>query len=155
MNNFLEAVRNWIIGTTALLSAAISAVSPTPAPSPSSLPQISNQENVVTRSGQYTHKGYTLGYTLSVPKEGGEFSGSFNGTCEGPITGQFEGGEGGKIEGEAEARCKVAVFSYDLNATYKGKLYLNEGKAEINWEGEIPFTLGKGSFAVNFDPTTP
>lgn len=147
---------NLILGFKSIalsLIATLTALSHTGvAPSPSPTPEPSPDKNTIIRSGEYSYSNYTLKYTLRIPKNGGDISGYFSGVCTGPITGKYEGGEGGKVEGRAEANCKIVILKYDLKATYSAKLYLKEGKADINWEGEIPYTPNKGSFTANFEP---
>lgn len=153
MDNIIIGIKGFILGITTTITAVTStylAPAPTPTPLPTPVPQL--QEDVVTRFGEYSYSGYTLKYVLNIPKNGGEISGAFSGVCEGPINGSFAGGGGGNVSGDAEANCKVAIFSYKLKANYTGKLYLNEGKVDINWTGEIPYTANSGSLTINFEP---
>lgn len=145
MENILLGIKYFVVGISAFLVAS---PTPTPTPQPTAIPL---SENIVTRSGEYSYQGYTLKYTINVPKEGGTITGAFSDVCVGPINGTYYASSG-KIEGEAKATCKIAFISYDLAAKYNGNLNLREGKIDLNWEGEIPATSHKGSFTVNFEP---
>lgn len=156
MDNLILGIKYLILSTTTAIVTAVSSavpmqqeeiINPTPEPTP-----VVAGQDIVTREGEYSYKGYALKYSINVPQKGGTISGSFSGVCEGPITGTFDGKEGGKVEGEAKAICKVAILTFDLKAKYDGALYLKTGKVDINWEGEIPYTQNKGSFTVNFEP---
>lgn len=153
MNNIILGFKNLTLGIVATVAAASSTlpiIKPQNIPSPKPSPV--NIQDTVTRSGQYSYNGYTLKYIVNVPKRGGPITGNFEGVCTGPITGKFAGPEGGKVEGEARANCKIAIFNYNLKAVYSGKLYLKQGKLDVNWEGQIPYTDNKGSFTVYFEP---
>lgn len=111
-----------------------------------------SQVEMVNRSGEFSSSGQTVRYSLRMSKNGGEITGNITGSCEGPIKGSFEGGEGGKIEGKAKASCGIAFIRQNIEVNYSGKLYLKEGKADLNWIGEIPFVANSGSFILNFEP---
>ncbi|MBI2338392.1 hypothetical protein HYU95_04375 [Candidatus Daviesbacteria bacterium] len=149
MDNLFAGIKNFTLTVVAALTTIVPvAITPTPVPTPLPTPS----ENIVVRSGEYSYSGYTLKYTLNIPKKGGAVTGNLSGVCEGPITGNYDGKEGGKAAGEAQANCRIAVFTYNLKATYDANLYLKQGKVDVNWAGEIPYTSNKGSFTVNFDP---
>lgn len=148
MNNLLLGLKTLTLGIVAALSTTTPTLVPRVTPTPLTTPA----KNMVVRSGEYSYSGYTLKYTLRIPKDGGKVTGSFGGVCEGPITGQFDGKEGGKVIGEAKANCRIAFFSYHLKAGYDANLYLEQGKVDVNWTGEIPYTSNKGSFSINFEP---
>lgn len=154
MNDLILGVKYFVLGITTMISTVTTSVfvapKATPTPTPSPTAQI--QKNLVVREGEYTYSGYSLKYSLSVPKNGGDINGNFSGVCEGPIIGYFAGGEGGDIKGSAQVDCKIAFLSYNLKATYTGKLYLKQGKVDLNWEGEIPYTQNSGSLSINFEP---
>ncbi len=153
MNNLILGIKSIVLGIATTLSAVTSTYfTPPPTPVPSPAPVALVQKDVVERSGEYSHSGYSLKYTLRVNKNGGPITGEFKGVCVGPITGEFKGGEGGDIEGSAQANCKVAIFSYNLKVTYAGKLYLKEGKVDLNWLGQIPYTQNSGNLSINFEP---
>ncbi|MCL5784290.1 MAG: hypothetical protein M1142_02975 [Patescibacteria group bacterium] len=150
MNNFLLGIKNLTLGIVAALSVTTPTIFPKATPAPTPLP--TPAKNVVVRTGEYSYQGHTLKYTLRIPKNGGPITGDFSDACEGPITGTFDGQEGGNVTGKAEANCKVVLFNYNLKATYNAKLYLKQGKVDINWEGKIPYVGDKGSFTINFEP---
>lgn len=153
MDNLILGIKGIVLGITTTLSAVTStyfASPPSPTPAPTPVAQV--QKDVVTRSGEYSYSGYTLKYSLNVPKNGGDINGQFSGVCNGPIIGKFAGGSGGNIEGSTQANCKVAIFSYNLKVTYTGKLYLKMGKVDINWAGQIPYTNNSGNLSINFEP---
>lgn len=150
MENLFAGLKNLTLAVVTAISAiapgipAVPKATPTPLPSPA--------ENIAVRTGEYSYSGYTLKYALNIPKDGGAVTGSFSGVCEGPITGNFDGKEGGKVVGQAQANCRIAIFNYNLKAAYDADLYLKQGKVDVNWAGEIPYTPNKGSFTINFDP---
>lgn len=153
MNNLILGIKSFVLGITTLISTTTSPALTAPADLPTLSPSSQVvQAGMVTRSGEYSYSGHVLKYTLTVPQKGGDINGSFSGVCEGPITGKFAGGNGGNIEGSAQAKCSIAIFSYNLKVNYTGKLYLNEGKVDINWAGEIPYTQNSGNLAIDFEP---
>lgn len=110
------------------------------------------EQNIITRSGVLTYSGQSVNYTINVPKDGGQFTGSVSGVCQGSLTGNYDGGEGGKINGQLNPSCGIAFVRQTFNINFDGKLYLKQGKIDLNWEGNIPSTPGKGSFTYNFEP---
>ncbi len=153
MDNLITGIKTLILGITTTLSTVTSTYfAPPPVSTPAPTPVAKVQKDVVTRSGEYSYSGHSLRYSLTVPRDGGDINGAFSGVCEGPITGKFAGGEGGNVEGSAQANCRVVIFNYNLKATYTGKLYLKEGKVDINWSGQIPYTQNSGNLSINFNP---
>lgn len=152
MNNILLGLQHFALGTVAFLSTINPGGIANHKPQVTPTPKPVINKNIVSRSGQYSYSGYTLKYTVNVPKDGGEVTGSLDGVCKGPITGKFEGGEGGSVEGSAKASCGISFITYDLEAKYNGKIYLKEGKIDLDWEGKIPYTKNQGSFTINFEP---
>lgn len=152
--NFLESLQNIIISSAVFVSSLIpiqaGKVIPYPMPTPVGIDNM--KTDLVTRSGEYSYQGYTLKYSVTFPKNGGKVSGSLDGICKGDITGEYEGGEGGKATGQAKATCKVLFIKYDLKTDYDAYIYQGIGKIDVNWRGDIPYTPGKGSFTINFEP---
>lgn len=130
--------------TSLFAFGGIEEVPATPLPSPTSL-------NSVTKSGEYNYAGKSINYTLYFPKNGGEITGSIDGSCSGPITGTYDGKDGGDITGTLNATCFFAFIEKSFQIDYSGKLYLEEGRADLDWEGEVPLTENKGNFTLNFD----
>ena len=149
MENILLGLKNLTLGIITVLTAVSRAGAVVPQNTPTPLP--TPVRNIITRTGEYSYSGYSLKYIVRVNKDGGPITGEFSGVCVGPITGKFAGGSGGNIEGEAKANCKIAIFNYNLKASYTGNLYLHNGLVNINWSGEIPYTANSGSFTVNFE----
>lgn len=150
MDNFLSGIQQIGLGIAAFFTTVTHSGSITPVVTPT--PQPTFPPNIITRSGKYDYQNYQLRYTLHIPKDGGAISGEVSGVCNGPILGDFDGKEGGIVKGVAQANCKIAVFSYHLEGRYTGKLYLKQGKVDLDWVGQIPFTQNHGSFTVGFDP---
>lgn len=112
----------------------------------------SQTEDTFTRDGSYTSNGQTLKYTVTFPKNGGPISGKFSGVCSGPITGTYNPNPAQSIEdGKATATCLI-LLNRKLTVTYIAHLDLKNGHAYIDWQGNIPYTKGQGSFTVNFAP---
>lgn len=148
MNNLLAGLKTLTLG----LVAALTATTPTVFPKATPVPVPAPAKNIIVRSGEYSYSGYTLKYTLRIPKDGGKVTGNFSDACEGPITGNFDGKEGGKVTGEAQANCKIVLFTYKLKANYEAKLYLNQGKVDVDWTGKMPYVGDQGSFTIYFEP---
>lgn len=112
----------------------------------------SQNGKLITRDGQYTYNGQTLRYKVSIPLDGGKVTGQFNGICNGPITGTYKGPPSFAVDdGSAKVTCPILLYK-KLSATYIAHLNLKEGKAFIDWVGDIPYTSGYGSFIVGFAP---
>ncbi len=119
---------------------------------PSPTPAVASNPNVVTRTGQYDYAGESLRYTIHIPKSGGPVTGNLEGQCSGPISGTYNGKEGGQLVGEVNAVCSFAFIKKDLSIDYSGNLFLKAGRADLNWEGQIPLTSNQGNITLNFEP---
>lgn len=147
--NIFEGVQHLVLGAAAVLSAYFSTGNSI------TRPEINIQKethaNIVTRSGEYSYSGQTLKYTVNIPKDGGKVTGHFNGVCSGPIGGFYGGGLSKTVQGRASATCPI-LLSKKLTASYTAHLDLENGKVYIDWQGDIPYTSGSGSFTINFEP---
>lgn len=150
MSDFLTGL------TIAIATFFTSLTNPQSSPSPSPLPSISpipvSIQETIERTGGYASPLGSISYKLNIPKNGGVLSGEVEGVCNGPIKGYFEGGNDGKINGNSKVICKVGLLSQDLDILFSGKTNLSEGKADLDWSGQIPFTKNSGSFTLYFDP---
>lgn len=142
-------IASFVTGATVAGNAAMSTPRPLITPSPS--PKVV-EVPVVVRSGEYAISGQSVKYLVNIPKNGGEIKGNITGTCDGPISGNFDGNEGGKIEGRAKASCGIAFIRQNIEVSYTGNLYLKQGRADLNWTGDIPFSPSSGSFSIYFEP---
>lgn len=152
MNNILLGLQHIILASSAVLAAYFPAVANiNPLPSPAPRPEIRTQ-NIITRSGSYSYSGQTLNYSVNIPKDGGEINGRFSGVCNGPIRGYFKGAPSYAVDdGKVQATCLI-LLNKKLSVTYIAHLDLKGGKAHIDWVGDIPYTPGKGSFTIEFEP---
>lgn len=138
-----------LIGVVITTFSAATSALPIAKPNPTPTPTISG--DVIIRSGQYSYAGQTLKYTINLPKNGGPLSGEFSGACSGPITGTFDAGPAKAASGEATATCPV-LLNQKLTATYIAHFDFEKGQAYIDWQGNIPYTKGQGSFTIGFEP---
>lgn len=148
LSSMIASVMTAVVGLASSVVPGISTLQATPTPTPS----VVIQENMVIRSGEISYSGQSVKYSINIPKNGGEVTGSVTGICEGNIKGTYDGVEGGKISGTASPSCGVAFVRQTFNISYEGQLYLSQGRANLNWEGNIPSTSGKGSYIFNFEP---
>lgn len=142
MNHLFVAIQGFLIGTVALLSfghAIVPNSSPTPAPKVDS----------IVRTGEYSYQGYTLKYLVNLPKDGGKVTGKFSGVCSGPIEGNYNAGPAQSVEGQTSVNCP---FFQHFKVNYVAHLDLTKGLAYIDWQGNIPYNQGTGSFTFNFTP---
>ena len=153
--DFLGSISKIIASVMATVSGITSSVLPSITPpqiTPTPQSPIFIQENIISRSGEIFYAGQTIKYSINIPKNGGDITGSVNGICEDQIIGTFDGIEGGKIAGTASPNCGVAFIRKTFNVSYEGQLYLKQGRAVLNWTGDIPSTSGKGTYIFNFEP---
>ena len=158
MDGILEGFQKAFIGIVAAIAGTgIMSVDKVALPPPTNppLPETVNQQEVITKSGQYTISGQTVTYTVNFPKNGGEVTGSLGGLCSGEIKGDFDGQEGGVFTGSVNPSCGVAFLRFSTNVTFTGNLFLNQGRANLDWQGNIPSTPGSGNVTVNFEPVAP
>lgn len=142
MNQFT----NFIFGILISLSTAVSAILPV-----NQSTAISTHANMIIRSGEYSYSGQTLKYKVHIPKNGGKISGNLTGVCNGPIEGDYNSGPAKVVEGRAKATCPI-LLNKKLSVRYTAHLDLEKGKAYIDWQGDIPYTNGLGSFTFDFEP---
>lgn len=88
---------------------------------------------MITVSGDYSFLNQSIHYSFQFPKQGGAVSGGFNGVCQGSITGNYAGGEGENVNGDVSGDCSVAFIKQPVKATYAGKVFLKEGKVDVNY----------------------
>lgn len=81
--------------------------------------------------GKFSYLNKSVVYLFLVPKEGGSFKGTVEGTCQAMVTGEYEGGNGGKISGDASGQCKFMGLKYVGLTHFTGKLYPNRKTIEI------------------------
>lgn len=148
LSNMIASIMAAVVG---LASSVVPGIS-TPQATPTPTPNVVIQENMVIRSGEISYSGQSVKYSINIPKNGGDITGSISGVCTGDITGTYDGIEGGKVSGEANPSCGIAFLRQTFNISYDGQLYLKQGKVDLNWEGNIPSTPGKGFFSYNFEP---
>lgn len=149
--NILEGLQNISLALSAVMAAYFPSTGnllPTPASSPE-VKQV--QQDMITRTGSYTYSGLTLKYIINIPKNGGEVTGKFSGACNGPISGKYSAGLGQEVLGKASASCPI-LLNKTYKVTYVAHLRLDEGKAFIDWTGDLPYTNGSGSFTFDFEP---
>lgn len=112
--------------------------------------QSTDQNDQITISEGFSYLGQTVDFWVSFPENGGDISGGFSGSCSGSINGKYEGGEGGMISGSAKGRCGGGIFSLNLTAFYKGRVYLSRREISIEWDLLEPIK-NTGSTTLNFD----
>lgn len=112
--------------------------------------QPANQNDQITISEGFSYLGQTVDFWASFPEDGGDISGGFSGSCSGSIDGKYEGGEGGMINGSAKGKCGTGIFSLNLTAFYKGKVYLSRREINIEWNLLEPIK-NTGSTTLKFD----
>lgn len=153
LGNISKIVASVVATVTTMASSIVPGINqPLITPPPVNNPETVIQQNMVVRSGVITYSEQSVKYIINIPKNGGDVTGSVSGICNGSITGTYDGGEGGNISGTANPSCGVAFIRQTFNISYNGQLYLKQGKADLNWEGDIPSTPGKGSYTFNFEP---
>lgn len=149
--NLSNIVASVVTATVGIASSVVPGITP-PQITPTSPRAEIMQQNIITRSGKITYSGQSVKYSINVPKNGGQITGYVSGVCKGSLTGNYDGIEGGKISGKTSQSCGIGFIRKTFNITFNGKLYLKQGKIDLNWEGNIPSTPGKGSYSFNFEP---
>ncbi|MBI3486189.1 hypothetical protein HY025_04615 [Candidatus Daviesbacteria bacterium] len=149
-NGFQKLSLSVVAALSSIVASQPAVVAKAPVKTPS--PVATVIQDTVTKSGEYNYSGQSIKYIVNFPKQAGKITGNLSGTCSGPIDGNFDGKEGGQIEGKVSASCQVAFLKQDFVVNYSGKLYLKDGRADLNWQGNIPFTENHGSFTLNFSP---
>ncbi len=91
--------------------------------------------NVVTATGPYSYKDYSITMTAQIPLEGGEVTGSVTGDCSGKVTGTFNGENGGSITGKLAGACNVFFVNVPASATFSGVVNKDSKTVPINFQG--------------------
>jgi len=151
MQNFFEGLKSLIItvvASVATFTAPVSQIHTQNLPvNPSPAPLTLNNENYIYVKGNYSYFGMTVKYLFLVPKKGGNYSGSIEGTCTAQANGDYEGGNGGKISGNASGECNIFGMKYNGSTGYRGNLYPDSKKVSV----EIDNSPVKGPFTLNYD----
>ncbi len=142
MSNLFEGIKSLIITVVASVATFTAPVSQIHT---QNLPV--NNENYIYVKGNYSYFGMTVKYLFLVPKKGGNYSGSIEGTCTAQANGDYEGGNGGKISGNASGECNIFGMKYKGSTGYRGNLYPDSKKVSV----EIDNSPVKGAFTLNYD----
>lgn len=130
-------------------SASVSAsVSATPKDSTSSKDTSASKsdQNKVTISGKYTIPEFNkIWYTITFPKQGGDFSGSISGFCNGNISGHVDSpdpDQESKFTGTLDAKCTPYVglsFNPTMKADLEGLVEFKTGKVKVTAAFSQPY----------------
>lgn len=91
--------------------------------------------NVVTATGPYSYKDYSITMTAQIPLEGGEVTGSVSGDCSGKVTGTYNGENGGSITGKLAGACNVFFVNVPAKATFSGVVNKDSKTVPITFQG--------------------
>lgn len=103
-------------------------------PKPQSSTLTLNEENYIYIQGTYSYLGQSIKYLALVPRKGGNFSAAVSGACEAQAAGDYEGGNGGKISGNASGTCNMFGVKLQGSTKFSGKLYPDENTIELDIE---------------------
>src|SRR3989338_3034711 len=152
--NFITGLKTLIVGILTSVSTAVSPVTPffpaqSPAPKPTiisqtvqnpypspiptnnpiptSTPLPLNQNDNINIQGTYSYLGQSIKYSLSVPKNGGQFKGKIDGACQAEVSGNYSKENSGAISGQALGTCHIVFVKYQGSINFTGHL-IPEGK---------------------------
>ena len=91
--------------------------------------------DVVTATGPYSYKDYSITMTAQIPLEGGEVTGSVTGDCNGKVKGIYDGQNGGSITGKLAGACNVFFVNVPASATFSGVVNKDSKTVPINFQG--------------------
>lgn len=138
MLNLLNGLKTLVVGIMASASVIVSPVNPAihKVASPSAIPAPvvtqETEDNNIQIQGSYSYIGQSINYSFSVPKKGGSFSGSVQGACVAQVNGNYEGGDGGKISGNATGSCNMFGIKAQGSTGFSGHLYPNNKTLELD-----------------------
>lgn len=95
--------------------------------------------------GTYNMSTYKMGFTINIPKSGGDISGSVTGVCEGTITGKADQpgiDNEAFMRGQYSGNCKpIPGLSFKTKAegTFEGTIKYNQGKAGVIYINKEPY----------------
>src|SRR3990167_1695508 len=92
-------------------------------------------QDVVTATGPYSYKDYSITMTEQVPLEGGEVTGSVTGDCNGKVTGTYDGADGGSISGKMAGSCSLFFVNVPASATFGGVVNKESKTVPISFHG--------------------
>lgn len=104
--------------------------------------------DVVTASGPYSYKGYSITMTANIPLEGGEVTGTVTGDCKGRVTGTYDGEQ--IITGELDGSCSVFFVNVPASATFNGIVDEESNTAPISFEGSGGGFSHSGSLTLTY-----
>lgn len=108
------------------------------------------KNSLVTASGPYTYKDYSVTITAKIPLSGGPVTGSISGTCTGKLTGSFGGGDNGGISGKITGVCNPFLVNIPASADFNGTVN-KEGKiVPINFSGRGAGLTHDGSMTLAY-----
>lgn len=90
------------------------------------------EENTVTATGVYEHKGYPVAISMTFPLAGGSVSGVVSDTCDGKVSGNFSGGA---ISGSMAGVCSPFFVNIPSSATYSGTVNKSAKTVSITFNG--------------------
>ncbi len=91
--------------------------------------------DVVTATGPYSYKDYSINMTVQIPLEGGAVNGTISGDCNGKVTGSYDGTEGGSISGKMAGACNVFFVNVPASATFGGVVNKTSKTVPISFQG--------------------
>lgn len=96
------------------------------------------KKTLVTASGPYTYKDYTITLTAEIPLGGGPVNGTISGVCEGDLTGTFDGKDNGAISGQIAGTCSPFVVPVPASANFSGTVNKESKTVSIRFSGKGP-----------------
>ncbi len=109
-----------------------------------------DQKGVVTATGPYAFKDYSVTMTLKIPLEGGNVTGTVAGDCGGKITGSYDGKNNGGISGKFAGVCGVFFVNVPASATLGGIVNKDGKTVPISFQGNGGGFSHEGSMALSY-----
>lgn len=143
--------------TPTLILTSTPTPTPTLTPTSSLIPILipsatSYPDKVITAIGKYTYASQSITYNFNFPSYGGDVTGTIEGICKGNVHGRFLGGDGGNIKGSIIGECEVFPLTQNFQVNYNGTVYLNDGRINLTYTGNIPFVGESGNLSLYFNP---
>lgn len=106
--------------------------------------------NIISASGNFTIKNYSIYVTLNFPQQGGPVTGKVTGDCSASILGEFSGGDSGIITGQAFGSCSPLFVPIPAKANFSGAVDQIQKVIPITGTGTAAGISGSGSLTLTF-----
>lgn len=96
----------------------------------------SEKSSMVTATGTYSFKGYSVDVKANIPLSGGPVTGVVTGDCFGKMQGRFDGLDRGILSGTMNGACGAFLLNVPASATYNGSVFESSRIVRFSFSGQ-------------------